>query len=170
MSFTIQEGSILDIEKIIDTIKYLYDLLANKEWYAIGLANYDRLVEMFNGGMVMIKALYQDDLAGFLLVEDHIDPDSEIATEIPKEEIPFSIEMDNAGVLPLYRGNHLEQKMILEAESILKKKNPTIRYSYTTVHPDNLASFNSLEHIGYQKYKKKLMYGGKNRYIMRKEL
>lgn len=170
MSFTIQEGSILDIEKIIDTIKYLYDLLENKEWYAIGLANYDKLVEMFNGGMVIIKALYQDDLVGFLLVEDHIDPDSEIASEIPKEEIPFSIEMDNAGVLPLYRGNHLEQKMILEAESILKKKNPTIRYSYATVHPDNLASFNSLEHIGYQKYKKKLMYGEKNRYIMRKEL
>ena len=96
---------------------------------------------MFNGGMVMIKASYQDDLAGFLLVEDHIDPDSEIASEIPKEEIPFSIEMDNAGVLPLYRGNHLEQKMILEAESILKKKNPTIRYSYATVHPDNLLLF-----------------------------
>ena len=51
MHFTIQEGSILDIEKIIDTIKYLYDLLENKEWYAIGLANYDRLVVMFNGGM-----------------------------------------------------------------------------------------------------------------------
>ena len=45
-----------------------------------------------------------------------------------------------------------------------------IKYSYATVHPDNLASLKSLDNIGYKKYKEKLMYGGKIRYIMRKEL
>ena len=78
--------------------------------------------------------------------------------------------MDNAGVLPKYRGNHLQEQMILKAESIMKERDNSIKYSYTTVHPDNLASLKTLEKVGYKKYKEKLIYGGKIRYIMRKEL
>lgn len=52
----------------------------------------------------------------------------------------------------------------------MKERYDNIKYSYATVHPDNLASLKTLEKIGYKKYKEKLMYGGKIRYIMRKEL
>lgn len=52
----------------------------------------------------------------------------------------------------------------------MKEKDASIKYSYATVHLDNLASLKTLEKTGYKKYKEKLMYGGKIRYIMRKEL
>lgn len=93
-----------------------------------------------------------------------------MAKEIPKDELSSSIEMDNAGVLPKYRGNHLQERLILKAESIMKERDSSIKHSYATVHPDNLPSLKTLEKVGYKKYKEKLMYGGKIRYIMRKEL
>ena len=170
MNFLIKEGNINDIKEIIDAIKYLYNIIENKEWYAIGLADYDKILNKLNDEAIIVKALYKDDLAGFLIAERHINPTYELAKEIPKDELSSSIEMDNAGVLPKYRGNHLQEQMILKAESIMKERDNSIKYSYTTVHPDNLASLKTLEKVGYKKYKEKLIYGGKIRYIMRKEL
>ena len=170
MKFIIKEGSINDIKEIIDAIKYLHDIIENKEWYAIGLADYDKILDKLDDEAIIVKALYNNELAGFLLAERHINPNGELAKEIPKDELSSSIEMDNAGVLPKYRGNHLQESLILKAESIIKEKDSSIKYSYATVHPDNLASLKTLEKAGYKKYKEKLMYGGKIRYIMRKEL
>ena len=170
MNFIIEEGNINDINEVVDAIKYLHDIIENKEWYAIGLADYDKILNKLNDEAIIVKALYNNELAGFLIAERHINPTYELAEEIPKDELSSSIEMDNAGVLPKYRGNHLQEHLILKAESIMKERDSSIKYSYTTVHPDNLASLKSLENIGYKKYKEKLMYGGKIRYIMRKEL
>ena len=33
MKFLIKEGNINDINEIIDAIKYLHDIIENKEWY-----------------------------------------------------------------------------------------------------------------------------------------
>lgn len=170
MNFIVEEGNSEDIDEIIDAIKYLHDIIENKDWYAIGLANHDKILNKLNDDAIIIKALYKNDLAGFLLAERHINPDSEIAKEIPKHELASSIELDNAGVLPKYRGNHLQESLILKAESIMKERDNSIKYSYATVHPNNLPSLKTLEKTGYQKYKEKLMYGGKIRYIMRKEI
>ena len=170
MNFLIKEGNINDIKEVVDTIKYLHDIIENKKWYAIGHADYDKILNKLNDEAIIAKALYNGELAGFLIVERHINPESEMAKEIPKDELSSSIEMDNAGVLPKYRGNHLQESLILKAESIMKERDSGIKYSYATVHPDNLASLKSLANIGYKKYKEKLMYGGKIRYIMRKEL
>ena len=170
MNFIIREGSVNDINEIINAIKYLHDIIENKEWYAIGLADYDKILVKLNDEAIIVKALYNGDLAGFIIAERHINPNGELAREIPKDELSSSIEMDNAGVLPKYRGNHLQKSLILKAESIMKERDASIKYSYATVHPDNLASLKTLEKTGYKKYKEKLMYGGKIRYIMRKEL
>ena len=37
MNFLIKEGNINDINKVVDAIKYLHDIIENKEWYAIDL-------------------------------------------------------------------------------------------------------------------------------------
>lgn len=148
MNFIIEEGNSKDIDEIIDAIKYLHDIIENKDWYAIGLADYDKILNKLNYNAIIVKALYKDDLAGFLLVERHINPDYELAEEIPKDELSSSIEMDNAGVLPKYRGNHLQEHLILKAESIMKERDSSIKYSYATVHPDNLPSLKTLEKVG----------------------
>lgn len=170
MKFEIIEGKSNDIEKVIEVCKTIYENLEYKEWYAIDLMEYDKILKKLEDNAIIVKALYKEDLAGFLIAERHINPNGELAEEIPEDELSSSIEMDNAGVLPKYRGNHLQESLILKAESIIKERDNSIKYSYATVHPDNLASFKTLEKAGYKKYKEKLMYGGKIRYIMRKEL
>ena len=170
MNFIIKEGNSNDIETVIEVCKIIYENLEHKEWYSIGLMEYDKILKKLEDNAIIVKALYNDDLAGFIIAERHINPNGELAREIPKDELSSSIEMDNAGVLPKYRGNHLQKSLILKAESIMKERDASIKYSYATVHPDNLASFKTLEKTGYKKYKEKLMYGGKIRYIMRKEL
>ncbi len=170
MNFIIKEGNINDIEKIIEVCKTIYENLEHKEWYSIDLMEYDKILKKLEDNAIIVKALYKDELVGFLIAERHINPNSELAEEMPKDELSSSIEMDNAGVLPKYRGNHLQEILILKAESIMKERDNSIKYSYATVHPDNLASLKTLEKAGYKKYKEKLMYGGKIRYIMRKEL
>ena len=149
--------------------KIIFDNLEHKEWYSIDLMKYDKILKKLEDNAIIVEALYKDTLVGFLITEQYINPNSELAREIPSDELSSSIEMDNAGVLPKYRGNHLQGKMILKAEFIMKDKDSSIKYSYTTVHPNNLASLKTLENIGYKKYKEKLMYGGKIRYIMRKK-
>ena len=170
MNFIIKEGNSNDIETVIEVCKTIYENLEHKEWYSIDLMEYDKILKKLEDNAIIVKALYKDDLAGFLIAERHINPTGELAEEIPKDELSSSIEMDNAGVLSKYRGNHLQESLILKAESIMKERDASIKYSYATVHPDNLASFKTLEKTGYKKYKEKLMYGGKIRYIMRKEL
>ena len=170
MEFIIKEGNRSDIEKVIEVCKIIYENLEHKEWYSIDLMKYDKILKKLEDNAIIVKALYKDTLAGFLIAERHINPESEMAKEIPKDDLSSSIEMDNAGVLPKYRGNHLQESLILKAESIMKERHASIKYSYATVHPNNLASLKTLEKAGYKKYKEKLMYGGKIRYIMRKEL
>ena len=170
MEFVIKEGNSNDIEKVIEVCKIIYENLEHKEWYSIDLMEYDKILKKLEDDAIIVKALYKNDLAGFLITERDINPTGELAEEIPKDELSSSIEMDNAGVLPKYRGNHLQESLILKAEYIIKERDSSIKYSYATVHPDNLASLKSLENSGYKKYREKLMYGGKIRYIMRKEL
>ena len=170
MEFIIKEGSSNDIEKVIEVCKIIYENLEHKEWYSIDLMEPDKLLKKLEDDTIIVKALYKDTLVGFLIIERYINPKHELAEEIPKDELFSSIEMDNAGVLPKYRGNHLQESLILKAESIMKERDSSIKYSYATVHPDNLPSLKTLEKVGYKKYKEKLMYGGKIRYIMRKEL
>lgn len=100
MNFIIEEGNSNDIEKVIEVCKIIYENLEYKDWYSIDLMEYNKILKKIEDNAIIVKALYNDDLAGFLIVERHINPNHELAKEIPKDELSSSIEMDNAGVLP----------------------------------------------------------------------
>ena len=55
MNFLIKEGNINDIKEIIDAIKYLYNIIENKEWYAIGLADYDKILNKLNDEALLLR-------------------------------------------------------------------------------------------------------------------
>lgn len=79
--------------------------------------------------------------------------------------------MDTVGVLTSYRGMHLQQKLILEAEKMIRdRKDKFVKYSIATVHPNNIASLKSLLNIGYEIIEEKVMYNNKRRYIVKKRL
>lgn len=82
MKFEIIEGNSNDIEKVIEVCKTIYENLEHKEWYSIDLMEYDKILKKLEDNAIIVKALYKDDLAGFLIAERHINPNGELAEEI----------------------------------------------------------------------------------------
>ena len=111
-----------DIETVIEVCKIIYENLEHKEWYSIDLMEYDKILKKLEDNAIIVKALYKDTLAGFLIAERHINPTGELAEEIPKDDLSSSIEMDNAGVLPKYRGNHLQESLIFKSRVYNERK------------------------------------------------
>ena len=76
--------------------------------------------------------------------------------------------MDTAVVDPDYRGNHLQSRMLAEAEAELSRR--SFRHLFATVHPDNIYSLRNVTGNGYRIIKTCEMYGGLPRHILYKEL
>ena len=65
------------------------------------LANYDKILDKLNDDAIIVKALYKDNLAGFLLAERHINTNGELAEEIPKDELSHLLKW----IMPEYYQN-----------------------------------------------------------------
>lgn len=110
-------------------------------------------------------------VGGFLIV--HLPPDEDdhhlgLDLGFSPSQLLESAHMDSAAILPAFRGNGIQKKLIAAAE--LRLRELGYRYSLCTVHPDNLPSLRSLESLGYQVGATKLKYGENLRHIMKKTL
>lgn len=108
---------------------------------------------------------------GFLIV--HLPPegdDHHLGLDLcfSPTQLRESAHMESAAILPAYRGNGIQKKLLTAAEIRLRELG--YRYSLCTVHPDNMPSLRSLESLGYQVGATKLKYGKNLRHIMKKEL
>lgn len=161
-----------DFDTILQIKQDIWENMRNKEWYVIEETDKAYLNSLIENEGVILKAVSNNKIVGFLTVSRQLLPNDELV-EILKisrdsRELKKCIEMDSVGVIEEYRGQHLQQKMILEAENILLNKYKII-YSYTTVHPDNLASLKSFTNLGYKVVRKTKMYNSKDRLILCKE-
>lgn len=73
--------------------------------------------------------------------------------------------LDTVVVHPLYRGQHLQRRLMDYAAALLQDCE-NIKYVLTTVSPLNEYSLNNVEAAGYQVVARKLKYGGKDRFIL----
>ena len=76
--------------------------------------------------------------------------------------------MDTAAVLPEYRGQKLQYRLMQMAEEELKKEG--LRYLMCTVHPQNRYSRENVLRQGYEVAATKEKYGGYLRDILLKRL
>ena len=51
----------------------------------------DKLIKKLEDDAIIVEALYKDTLVGFLITERYINPNSELAREIPSDELSSSI-------------------------------------------------------------------------------
>lgn len=77
--------------------------------------------------------------------------------------------MDSVVILPEFRGNGLQYKLIAKAEEVIAQETD-YRILMATVHPDNKYSLNNVMAHGYEVAAEALKYGGYPRYIMKKEI
>ena len=76
--------------------------------------------------------------------------------------------MESAAVLPEFRGQKIQKKLLEEAEKIERKQG--MQYLMCTVHPENRYSVENLEQLGYMVLLETEKYGGLRRKIVYKKL
>lgn len=162
-----------DLHEIIKINEEIWRELQNKELYYIEGTDEKFINDVLVNNGLLLKAvdIKTAKIVGFLIVKRKIDKNAEIMQAFFKDNVEEYIEMDTVGVLTSYRGMHLQQKLILEAEKMIRdRKDKFVKYSIATVHPNNIASLKSLLNIGYEIIEEKVMYNNKRRYIVKKRL
>ncbi len=86
---------------------------------------------------------------------------------LPQAQWKYWANGDSAAVHPDYRGNRLQQRMMLLAE---QWRDPAIIGVAATVSPENPYSLNSLLACGYTVERRCAMYGGHDRCVVAKRL
>lgn len=89
------------------------------------------------------------------------------------EKTVSAAKLDTIVVHPSYRGNHLQQQLISYTLEVAQKENEinrSIRYILTTVSPENKHSLHNVQAMGFEILMQKQKYGGKERFILCREL
>ena len=170
MKFQIKEATIKDVDEILKLKKDIWDKLENKEWYVIDGTNKEFLNrELENNGLIL-KAISNNKIVGFLIISNYLKKDSFIIQKLHFEDkTDMCIELSNGAVDIKYRGNNLSIEMAKIAEEIIINRYNK-KYILATVHPNNMASLNSLLKIEYKIICKSKMYGNLDRYVLLKKL
>ncbi len=135
---------------VCDSIEYIRDCLSGKGFGVVATDSQGKII----GSFIMRYPGYSEDNLG-----------RDIG--LSEDKLPSVVHMESAVVLPEYRGNGIQQKMLLYAEELIDTDK--YRYFMSTVSPDNPASFRSLEKMGYRHILTKEKYGGLTRRIYLKE-
>lgn len=158
-----------DIEEIEYIMRTAWDTTENKDWYVTDDSTFlERHIE--EEGYIL-KYTSGEAIAGFLVVrhpglaEDNLGRYLPDWTEKKSEQVAH---MESAAVLPEFRGQKIQQKLLLSAEEQERKSG--INYLMATVHPDNLYSRRNLEQLGYMEVTEVEKYGGLRRKILCKKL
>lgn len=171
MNFRIEHAVAADYQLFADIIQSVWRGMDHKDWYLAD--NSDYTYHMLTSGEGLgYKAIEAEtgDVAGVFLAvipglsEENMGRDAGLA----EDELPKVAHMDTAAVLPQYRGNQLQYRLMQAAEADLRAMG--FHYLMGTIHPDNVYSMNNAMKQGYRIIGEKLKHGGKRRAILMKEL
>jgi|GEM_PF-486522 len=176
VDFTIQKAEESDLADIRKLMKKTVVHMENSDWFYDGGKDFlvTCLKEDETTGFAVIARVKggtkKGSLAGCFLVEIPGDVEYNLGKDLgfSKEQLLVSAHMDTAVVDPLYRGHHLQDRMMEACEKEMKKRG--IHYLLVTVHPDNPYSLSNVRKRGYQIRKTKEKYGGSLRHILCKEV
>lgn len=128
---------------------HVHEIMEQKEKYVPCTDQwFDELTEENS----LLIGIYDDDqlIAGFLALVP-----SEAENYANYLDTPFDfdtvIHMESVAVHEDCRGHHLQEQLLLAVEPFILAKYPKRVNALCTVHPDNIASSQSVEHAGYRK-------------------
>lgn len=117
-----------------------------------------------------IGAFHEDVLAAFCILYDGENTSENIGKDIgiADSELRLVANIKLVIVLPQYRGNGLQQKLISFLEKVAVEKGKKILCA--TVSPDNTVSIKNFEAVGFEFHSSKVKYGGLRRNIYLKSI
>lgn len=148
-----------EAEVVYQVMQEVYDRLENKALFANSDMDYIRAHIEAEGFLVGAYDAF-GKMAGNFMVRYPMEAEDNLGRDIglKQEELCKVVHMESAVVLPEYRGQHLQVKMLQYAEHVIDKER--FWYFMATVSPDNPASYRSFEQNGYQLMMTKEKYGG----------
>jgi len=159
-----------EIKKIMDKAM---ENLSDKDWYAPDdEAFLERHID--EEGYTLKYVIENENIcriAGFLVVRHPKLAEDNLGRYLAgwdEELLMLVAHMESAAVLPKFRGQRIQQKLLAYAEEIEKKHG--MKYLMGTVHPENVYSLRNLEREGYVCLLETKKYGGLRRKIVEKEL
>ncbi len=167
--FLIRRAAASDIEGIMRVMETAKKLAAFG-WFISDDRDYvEEHIE--KKGFIVTAQTEKGETAGFFMVDFPGETKRNLGSYLGLQgkELNQVVHMDSAAVLPKYRGNHLQELMMKEAEKILDDKKQ-YRYRMGTVHPENSYSLNNIKKRGYTILTTVEKYGGLPRHVMWKKI
>lgn len=171
MDFIIEKALPSDYQLFADIIQSVWEGMPQKEWFMADNAEYTYHM-LTSGQGIGYKAIETatKEVAGTFMAtipglkEDNLGYD----VGLSKEQLLQVAHMDSVAILPPFRGQKLQYRLMQKAEQDLKQKG--IHYLLCTVHPDNCYSRNNVLRQGYHVVTQKEKYGGNIRDILMKQI
>ena len=169
MEFLLEKALVCEAEAVADLIQNVWDQMEQKEWYVADNAEYTSRM-LSTGKGVVYKALETSTMAAVFMVTFPGTGEENLGREIglAEEELPKVAHMESMAILPEFRGNRLQYRMMQAAEEELRASG--YRYLMCTVHPENRYSRDNVLRQGYHVVATKEKYGGYLRDILLKEI
>lgn len=160
-----------DASEVMKVIQTVYEQMEHKEWYAIDDEDYyAHYLEAEHG--IGYKAVEEEtySMVGLFiaLIPDKKEVNLGYDAGLSEAECQQTAVMETAAVLPAYRGENLQYRLMQAAEQDLRKLG--FRYLTATIHPENQYSLRNALKQGYEIVNTKEKYGGYLRHILCKKL
>lgn len=168
--FTIRRAEPGDVDAIAKIMEIVRDSMEQPEWFvADDRAWVESHIQDQGFTMVAETAALPAEIAAFFIVAFPKADENNLGQELKlnEEQLLLTAHMDSAAVLPLYRGNHLQGRLLEAAERELCRY--PHQYLLATVHPENHASLHTMLRHGYVIVATKEKYHGRLRHILYKK-
>lgn len=177
MKFEIKRAGPEDAEKLYEIMQRVADGMEHPEWFVRDDLAYiqahmgHRPLQKQDAGFILKAVDEAGNTAGFFMVAFPGLTGKNLGhhLELNQKQLLTVAHMDSVVILPEFRGNGLQYKLIQKAEEILKEETD-YRIFMATVHPDNTYSLQNVLSLGYEVVAEALKYGGYRRYILKKEI
>lgn len=167
--FVFRKAALQDADEIYSLMETVYGKLDDKSIFVCTSRKHVKSMLTRNGfGIVVLNE--SSEIVGCFLCAYPGNSEDNLGKDImlPQKDLDSVAHAETAVVLPEYRGNALQAKMLRLAEKLIDKKK--YHYLLATVSPDNPASFKTLETNGFKHVVTKEKYGGFFRRIYCKKI
>ena len=167
-TFTIRLAGPEDAVKVHDIMAKAYESLSDKSFFICDDLPYvENIINNPQEGFALL-CMADDKPAGTLLVrfpgfrEDNLGRD----LSLEEDKLMSVVHMESAAVLPEFRGNGIQKKLLFYVKDYLAEHFPDIRYIAATVAPLNMPSRKSFKAAGFKEMLTKEKYNGHMRIIL----
>lgn len=177
MKFEIKRAVPKEAEGLYEIMQLVADGMEHPEWFVQDDLTYIQAhmghmpLQKQDAGFILKAVDEAGNTAGFFMVAFPGLTGKNLGhhLELKQKQLLTVAHMDSVVILPEFRGNGLQYKLIQKAEEVLREETD-YRIFMATVHPDNTYSLQNVLSLGYEVVAEALKYGGYRRYILKKEI